>query len=263
MKCIRVSSSIANFREKLYQKYSSYERWSLFTLFSPTLFFGAYHWLDWLRILAHRGRRVIFWCGSDILAIDSNPFWRGLLSNMTAEHVCENLGEQRLLRDLGISARIHPMFFDDISGFTPSFKPSKTPHVFLTSHPRAGAYGVGIVESIAQQVPEITFHIYGVEGQSHENIVYHGLVSNTQFNNEIRNYQAALRLNDFDGFSETLGKSILLGQYPISKIFYPFIDGFKTNSQLIHLLKGLKTKTKPNIVGYNYWKKILSKPCEL
>jgi membrane protein required for beta-lactamase induction len=41
-------------------------------------------------------------------------------------------------------------------------------------------------------------------------------------NEEIKEMQGALRLTAFDGFSEILAKSLLMGQYPVSLIEYPF-----------------------------------------
>ena len=261
MKCIAVSSSIENFREKLQRKYPDRYMWNAFVPFFPTIFFGAYHWVDYLRIWLHFGKRTIFWCGSDIMYLGLSPFGQWIIRGIKADHVCENAIEQVRLERMGIQARLHPMLFDHEALKLPiSYKQSKKPDVFLTSHPDGESYGVGIVESIAQKVPGVTFHIFGIYGRTHDNVIYHGLVSNERFNAQISQYQGALRLNDFDGFSESVAKSLIMGQYPISKIYYPHTTYIANNEQLIEALNDLKNKKKPNVEGRNYWLEKLSNP---
>lgn len=255
-----VSSSIANFNHKLRKKHVNLRSWSILFPFGRCIFYGSYHYWDYLKVLLHRGKRTIFWCGSDILNLAISPFGQWVMTHVKADHVCENAIEQVTLSRMGIQARIQPALFDSEALRLPvSYQQSDTPHVFLTSHPNSDAYGVGIVESIYQKVPEVTFHIYGISGHSHDNVVYHGWVPSKVFDFEIARYQAALRLNDFDGFSESLAKSVLMGQWPISKIFYPHIDYAPNNEILISLLKDLKNKTEDNLDGRIYWTNELSK----
>lgn len=250
-KAIRVSSSIANFREKIYYKYRARKRWSVFTLNAPTIFFGMYHIGDYLRLALHRGMRIVFWCGGDIKNLERRPFWNWFIGGLDCVHVCENNLEEFNLMQMGIYAEVVPMFFDVCPDV--SFKPSETPHVYMTVHEgRESEYGLDVVYRIHEKVPEVTFHIFGIEGNSHDNILYHGSVSNEEFNNKIEEYQAALRLNEFDGFSEILGKSILMGQYPISRIKYDHMDSFEDELHLISLLHNLKHKIVPN-PNRDYW----------
>ena len=78
-------------------------------------------------------------------------------------------------------------------------------------------------------------------------------------NAEIRNYQIAIRLNVQDGFSEVIAKSILLGQYPITQIQYPFIEYINGDESLIDALIKLKYKTEPN-PAEKWWREELNKP---
>lgn len=152
------------------------------------------------------------------------------------------------------------MIFDQPQDVEMSFTPSEKPHVYLCSHPDyEEAYGVGIIGGIASVLPEITFHIYGVEGTTRENIQYHGVVPNEEFNREIKGYQSGLRLNDMDGFSEVLAKSVLMGQYPISRIPYPYIDHAPDITGLINRLQELKDKKAPNTEAREYWKEELER----
>lgn len=253
---IYCSSAIENFSEKFQRKFRIL-RWSILGFpLRPAWFFGMYNWVDYLKFIWHWGSATIFWCGGDILNLQKRPFWQKVFQSIPARHFCENNVEYNALMAMGIKAYISPSLVDELD-LPISFKPSKTPHVFLCVHRnREIEYGLGIVAAIADKVPEITFHIYGDAIRVppfHKNIIYHGEVPDEQFNEEIKNYQAGLRLNEFEGFSEVLAKSVLMGQYPISRIKYPHIDYFGDMSTLIKLLKALKTKTKPNLKAAKYW----------
>lgn len=255
----RISSSIANFKEKLLKRFDLLEWHWLKTMFLPTIFFGMYHPGDYLRLLWHRGKRKIFWCGGDIINL-KNSSWRHLIWRLTAEHLCENEVEQRALKELRIEAQIQPMFFGDITQFPISYKHSNSPHAYISVHPgREGEYGLWAIEPIAKELRSITFHIFGISGQNRDNVIYHGQVSEEEFNERIKKYQCAVRLNDFDGFADITAKSILLGQYPITKIYYPNINQVKNTEDLINFLESLKTKTEPNYLARSYWLNKLSK----
>ena len=279
----RCSSSILNWKDKIEKRFELKEGWGL----GHTIFFGCYHIGDYLRILLHRGKRTIFWCGSDLRDLS---WWKSLIiKHIKARHVVEtNQGEWVRLHNLGIDAEVLPQFFGDPNEFQLCFKPSDTPHVFMNCHQGRGKeYGLDIIELIAGQVPEITFHVYGVRKPFHEiweerlmgfpttyptgkfhnveyatrsNIKYHGKVSEEQFNEEIKNYHAGLRLNKFDGNSDVVMKSVLLGQYPITYLQYPHIDcceTTETTKPLIRLLKELKQKKVANPAS-EYWRQRLS-----
>lgn len=255
------SSSVINFQEGLLRK-TGLKQWNWHTLNQPTIFFGMYHIGDYIKFMFHRGDRIVFWCGSDVLNLG---LWRFIIRNIKAIHYCENEIEKVELKKKGIQAYIHPAFFNRVDDYPITFRPSKSPHVFISCHPgRAKEYGIDIIEVIAPECPNVTFHIYGISKSFHEawrdftgriynlqyinhpNIVYHGRVSKEQFDKDIQGYQAGLRLNMFDGFGEVLAKSILLGQYPISYIKYPHIDQATNKEELIYLLNELKNKEKPN-----------------
>lgn len=280
----RFSTSIQNFADRVKGKHGVYEYNLWWSLYEPTAFIGLYHEGDWLRFLFHRGPRLAFWCGGDVLRLKEKPFWQALLKSVKADHVCENEVEQEALAEMGIDARIHPiLFFDDPENYPLSFKPSKKPHVWLTCHPgREREYGVELVEEIADKVPEVTFHIFGIGKPFHEiwyeisyegvptgevhnvrqatqpNIIYHGQVLSEELDKMIRGYHAGLRTCEFDGCPHTVTKGILLGQYPINRIPYPYTESYETKEELIKLLKNLSKKTKPNVAGRKHWLAVVS-----
>ena len=250
---IYISSSISNFRDKLLAR-TELPEWNWKSLDKHTVFFGLYHEVDYVRFLLHRGKKTVFWCGGDILNLQKKLLWQWILVHVSARHICENSVESALLGEMGFSAEICPMIFDNPKTVAPSFSPSENPQVYLCCHPTyEEQYGVTLVEGIASAVPSVCFHIYGVEGKNRDNVKFHGKVENDVFNREISGFQAGLRLNDMDGFSEVLAKSVLMGQYPISRIHYPMIDHASDITQLINKLHDLKNHKKPNTDAREYW----------
>ena len=71
-------------------------------------------------------------------------------------------------------------------------------------------------------------------------------------NEEIQKMQGALRLTEFDGFSEIIAKSLLWGQWPISLIFYP-------NTLRIESIGALKDLKEPNIKGREWLLSVVNK----
>jgi len=276
---LKVSSTVLPFREK------AESVWKLERYQYPrdknrdVVFFGMYHIGDFLSFIKHRGRKIIFWTGGDVLNLrrgylfsDGKQEWLSKIFSWipiyllfrTAENYCENEVERKELADLGIYSEIAQSFLEDIDDFQPCFKTNdERRHVYLSVRQgQEKEYGQELVEEIASRVPDVVFHIYGGKLDVSEpfnmvvrdNIIYHGSVPQNIFNGDIRNYHCGLRCNEHDGFSEITAKSILLGQYPISRIRYQMVDNYQTKDELIALLKGLKNKTEPNISVRNYWR---------
>lgn len=275
-----VSSSIPAFREKA-EKTWGLERYNPLTdKKEPVVFFGLYHIGDYLKFLKHRGERIVFWCGDDIVNLKSKylfsngtqiilskalsmfPWYKMLRLDRVRNYV-ENELEQDELTELGIKSEVRPSFVEDVNDFPISFKPSKNPQVFLSGWAgRQEEYGYGwVTDRLAWKCPEITFHLYGAGWKwliRPTNVVLHGKVPQEQFNREIRNYHCGLRLNEHDGNSEIAMKSVLCGGYPITRIKYPMIDNYETEEELVALLRNLKYKREPNFRAREYWLRALN-----
>lgn len=263
---LAISSSIENFRSRLLARCGApsgidllsgedviWGLWKSKGFF--TVFWGLYHPFDYLKFIFHRGERGVFWCGGDIVNLKKRRFWSEVIRRVPAHHLCENELEQKALAEMGIQADIKPMFFGDVTQFAISFKPSKNPQVYIHCPPgREEEYGLIEAISVAHHIPEVTFHFYGTKFlTAMTNIVSHGMVSERQFNEEVKEYHCALRLNEFDGFADITAKSILLGQYPITRIPYPNIDCAPDKEALLKLLKELKYKKRPNYKAREFW----------
>ena len=255
---VYISSSISNFEGKLKRKFGIPKWHWLKSRKKRAVFFGLYNTVDYCRFLWHSGERTVFWCGSDILNLEKRELWQGVLNIPRATHICENGVEHGALALMGIQSEVRPCLFEPLSDTGIHYSHSETPHVFLTCHKgREEEYGVNTVLNMAPLVPEVTFHIYGIEGEDTANVRYHGRVPNERFNEEIKEYQAALRLNEFDGFAETLAKSIILGQWPITKIYYTGMTYVETKEDLVVALRDLKTKYESN-PSRSYWLEALA-----
>lgn len=246
-----VSSSIVPFREKAERTWDIERYVWPRDIFKPCVFFGMYHVGDYWHYVRHLGPKSILWAGSDITSLIEAklPYYKLFTK---ADNYCENGLEKKELDMYNIRAKVVPSFLEEIPEV--SFYTADFAHVYLSLRPnREDEYGLGLVKRIHKQTPKVIYDIYGVSGQSYDNIIFHGNVPNKQFNKEIKNYHASLRPNEHDGFSELTAKAILQGQYPITKIKYVGIPSYETEEELIKLLNSLSDMTQPNLEGRQFY----------
>lgn len=258
----RASSSILNWKEKIQARYPFTEYDSQIHQKDKVVFFGLYTNKDYDLFLEHKGEKTIVWCGSDILSAG----WEFReIQKHEARHIVENELQQAVLRLLlgGKEPEIKYIFYGNPENYPLTYKRAEIPNVFISSHMGFGAErqaGLHLIEEIAPKC-DVVFHIYGLEGGSrYENVVYHGQVSGEQFDEEVKNYQAGLRLHQWDGMGEVLSKNVLAGGYPISAIRYPYIDTYRSKNDLIRLLNELKNRREPNYVAREFYLKEFNKP---
>lgn len=247
---LRVSSSIAPFREKA-EKTWKLERYKWpRDMFKKVRFFGMYHIGDYIHYMAHFGEKEIVWAGSDILnLLDTKVPWEEIFGD--AIHYCENEVEQKELRSLGIEAKIVYTFLEDVNNFPISYKQSKNPVVYISTRiGREDEYGLGLVEKMKEK----DIKIPGVKW-----CVFDGTAPPDCFNKMIKGFHCGFRPLEHDGFSEIIAKSALMGQWPISRIKYPYIDSYETEEELIALLKELPNKKEPNYEAAKYYREKINK----
>jgi hypothetical protein len=264
---LRVSSSVVGFEKR------ATETWKL-PLWDgvndpdkEVVFFGLYHERDFAVFEGDFTRRIVFWCGSDILRVMSDYERRRILKNYPeTEHYCENEVEQINLHGVGIEAKIVPSFLDDFNKFPLSFKAptDRKWKIWACAHPnREDEYGLALAKRWAEKDPELEFHFYGIDkpegSKDLPNVIYHGHVPEEQLNKEIQEYHCGFRPNFHDGASEVVIKSILLGQYPIARIKYEKVMNYTTEQELKECWNKLKEQTLPNLETREYWENILNK----
>lgn len=232
----------------------------------PTVFFGCYGLPDFYTIWRHKGEKHILWAGTDITHFDKG-YWLEdgggirLMSSPLATWInkhcvnwVENSVEAKVLREWGIQAHVVPSFLGDVKKFEVSFKPGNKLYTSVSGD-NFKLYGWHLLIDLALNNPNIEIHCYGNKtdyfGAMPNNLIVHGRVPKEQMNAEISEMQGALRLTEFDGFSEIIAKSILMGQYPVSLIEYPHMLKLDQISEIL-------TKTTPNYEGRNYYIKQLN-----
>jgi hypothetical protein len=232
-------------------------------LYGDTVFFGMYGLPDFYAMWRHEGRKAILWAGSDITHFvngywldDKGEIWldnKGMAAyiNRKCENYVENVVEALALEKVGIQAQVVPSFLGNVGDFELCYKPSNKPKYYTSvSGDDFELYGWDNIWKYAKKYPNVEFHLYGnrQEWKSYyENVIVHGRVSQEQMDSEIKEMQGALRLTEFDGFSEILAKSILWGQWPASLIRYP------------HMLDEPTPPKEANIEGREHYLEILNK----
>jgi len=224
-------------------------------LYRPVLFLSLYFPEDYKALEEHQGKKAIFWNGGDVKILANNPLYLQTIKSFPqATHACHSVLLQEELWNMGINAKIRPIFFGKKEDYPVSYKHKTKPEVYLVAHPgRQEEYGVDIIKEIAPQLPDIKFHIYGVKGKDTENISFRGQVEEEVMDEEIKDFQCCLRLNNHDGFSQTVIKSVLLGQYPITTINYPKILNAPSKESLLKELSLLVEKKGPNLEAREYY----------
>lgn len=236
---------------------------------TPTVFFGMYGFPDFFALWRHRAKRYILWAGTDIQHL-KNGYWLedssyglkldplviGEWINKYCENWCENEVEQGVLFEVGIKAKVCPSFLGDVNAYDVSYTHSTTPKVYASvSGDNFEMYGWPAIEVLVTQHPEIEFHLYGNKNPyptKVPNVVVHGRVTQEQMESEVKHMQGGLRLLKHDGFSEILAKSILWGQWPISRIPYPHMLS-------VEELGTLKNQDTANMLGRSYYQHKVNK----
>ena|SRR3990167_11419531 len=208
----------------------------------PTVFIGVYSLNDFNVLRNHKGKKWIFWCGSDIrhfhvgywlddigdIKLDSLSLAEWI--NKECESWVENEVEYHALKEIGIESNICPSFLGDVDEYKVSYTHSDKPKVYgSVSGDDFELYKWNEIMQLADKNQDIDFHLYGntkpftyLQSETPlKNVFIHGRVSKEQMNKEIKEMQGALRLLPFDGFSEIIAKSLLWGQWPVSLIEYP------------------------------------------
>jgi len=241
-------------------KHYGYKRYNPKTdIDKPTLFEGLYFQECYDLFKNHKGERTVYWNGSDVYRALSNPAWQKILKETPATHLCGSAAYIPELATIGVQGIHHPLLFSDVNFFKIAYKHSNKPQVYMTAHPgREDEYGVPLAIELAKETGVI-FHIYGLEGKSTDTVIYHGFVAPEVMDEEIKEYQGAVKLIARDGISQTVAKSCLLAQYPMSVNKIEKVWHTPTKKELLVALNKLKLMSQPNIGLRQHYLKIFSK----
>ena len=235
-------------RARGYFKFNSYN------IQAKCLFLGLYFGSDYRVFKAHKGERFVFWNGSDVERLLRSPDWIEIVKNTPAIHACHNQQLHDELKTIGIDALIRPIFFSDIKNYDISFSNQDKLNLYINAHPeRESEYGIEKVLMLSDKLPDVTFHIYGIDGRSIENVVYHGQVEERYMDREIRQFQGCLRLNKHDGLSQLVIKAGLMGQYIISYQDIPGVITVTDEDSIIKAIEKIKKCKEPNLKFREYY----------
>ena len=229
------------------------------------VFCGLYGLPDFYALWRYKGKKYVWWCGTDILhfkngywledsewgiKLDSKPLAEWI--NKNCESWCENQVEANELMKLGIYAHIAPSFLGDVNKFPISEKKTDRKRYYASvSGDEFEKYGWDKVLTLARNNPETEYHLYGNQKKYPTypifgmyagepivpgNLVVHGRIPKEQMNEEIKSMTGCIRLVDFDGFSEVVAKAVLMGQEVISAIEYPFLKAENPREELLKVL---------------------------
>lgn len=228
----------------------------------PTVFFGLYGLPDFYALWRHKGRKCIFWAGSDIthfkkgywledggrIRLDKKPLVEWI--NKYCESYVENEVEKRELLICGITATVVPSFLGNVDEYEVNFKPNNKYYTSVSGD-NFKLYGWDMIDALADMHPDKQFHLYGNKSPWHTtmpNVFVHGRVTQEEMNNAVQKMHGALRLTKFDGFSEILAKSVLWAQRPVS-LYIPYP----------HIEDTFVPHRTPNLAGREYYKEHLNK----
>ena len=235
-------------RARKFFKFNSYQ------IDRDCLFLGLYFKEDYEVLKRHKSKRYVYWNGTDVSRLLGNPEWQEMLKEAPAVHACHNQLLKDELATVGINALIRPMFFGDLEYYGISYCPNEKPQFY--THIRKGReaeYGLYRLLRVAKRLPETKFHIYGIDGESIDNIIYHGLVKEAYMDRETRQYQGLLRLNKHDGLSQMVIKAGLMGQYIITFQDTKGVIKVEDEDGIVKAIQEIATKSSPNLEFREYY----------
>jgi hypothetical protein len=245
-------------------KYHGFERYNpAVDYWEPTFFEGLYFLEDYAIFEKHKGKKIVFWNGSDLdrLLWFEDIFGHGhikerqeVINNNLATHLCHDSDQVAAIKKIGVIAKVHPLFFGDLKKYTVSYKRSDRPQVYSNAHPfLEGRYDIPHLLEIAEKAPDIIFNIYGINAATsawcpvRDNVVYHGEVPEEEHDEQIKGFQACFQtVIRHPRLSQTCLKSAFMGQWPISTTKDIGIAYADTDEGIIEYLKNLKYKKEPN-----------------
>ena len=104
-------------------KYLDYEKYNPETdIDKPVFFEGLYFKEDYEVLKKHRGKKTIYWNGSDANRLLKEPEFAEIMKNIQAEHLCQSVYSVDKLARMGIEATHFPAHTYPFSGTTFHFQ---------------------------------------------------------------------------------------------------------------------------------------------
>jgi len=226
---------------------------------APCIWMSLYNLDDYMRFRNHFGSKIVYWFGSDVLILlgvlktqttSGEIFSPELLQNIVKSadcvHVCQNQLLKQELATIGIDALVRPLFVAPMDKFEDIYRHKSRPSVYtMVSGKRHEFYGVPWIYEIADQA-EVDFYIYGYEGEDTSNVFHFPYLPESEFNEQIKQHQAFLRLTEHDGLSQSVMKALMMGQYVCDRIDYSFVSHVSKPNDVLAFVNELSSKMESN-----------------
>jgi hypothetical protein len=217
--------------------YHPFEKYEPLKDKDETTMFWLYNPQDYELLAQHRGKKIICWCGSDVLHFNKTyqTKYLNLVRNPEITHIFLNKLQQIEMFTFGIYGEVRYIFWADPSAFT--YSEELTKDCYVTCNKNAPQeYGEMAMNGLAWRYPDWTFHIFGITPSIPvycKNVKYYGWIPETEMDDLTKNMAVCLRYNSHDGFPQTTCKALLRGQFALTQLPY---DGmtieFRTAVQL-------------------------------
>jgi len=227
----------------------------------PVWFFGMYFESDYLQVLAHHGKKILNWRGTDATQLQRDPGRIQIIKNITALHVCQSCRQQEILSQLAIPSIVRPMVNTRIEDIEVTEFPQHGTHILI--YWRKGIdeiIGAKMFFDIASQCEDVVFHVIGREDPSRfkkagmENICFHGYVSEAELNRLMDLCKGTIRPWSLDGTPNIQTRMLLKGRYAAHRLRFEKVAQCTTVEEYVQWICDLKKITKPNIEASKWWR---------
>jgi hypothetical protein len=227
----------------------------------PVWFFGLYFDQDYLQLLAHGGKKILNWRGSDALRLKSNSWRVQIVKNLQgALHVCQSHRQQEVLAGLGLSSIVRPMINETISdiSLTP-FPGDRTRILVFWKRGIDDFIRADLFFEVALRSPGVEFHIVGDEyplrfaGAGKENLIYHGFLSEKDLDRLMDQCKGTLRPWISDGTPNIQTKMLLKGRYAAHGCRFEKVALCSNADEYVAWIEWLKGVEVPNLEAREWW----------
>ena len=227
----------------------------------PVWFFGLYFDQDYLQVLAHGGKKILNWRGSDALRLKSNSWRVQIVKNLQgALHVCQSHRQQEVLAGIGLSSIVRPMINEIISdiNLTP-FPEDRTRILVFWKRGIDDFIRADLFFEVALRSQDVEFHIVGDEsplrfaGPGKENLIYHGFLSEKDLDRLMDQCKGTLRPWISDGTPNIQTKMLLKGRYAAHGCQFEKVALCSNVDEYVAWIEWLKGVEVQNLEAREWW----------
>jgi len=231
---LRVSRTISFFEEMFKNKFG-FEDYT--DVSQPTLFFGLYRHNDFRVLEGHKGKKIVWFAGTDsLMALDS--FRKG---NLDIDRYFKNtvvIAESKWighdLYEMGINYRMISLFIDDLY----KWKAEPLGDSIYWYSAKNSKYGKKYLSAVRKAFPDIEIITPD-----------QGTVPHDEMAEVYKKCFVGVRPVEHDGMSQTVGEMGLMGRYSIYNGDGPFSVPYEDVEGIIQAIKGLREGYNPKLIS--------------